>query len=234
MSLRFVLIHSPLVGPTSWWPVADQLRAQQIAAVVPSLRDEERDQRPYWQQHARSVAHELAAIPADQPLMLVGHSGAGPLLPAIRQLLPQPIAGYIFVDAGLPLAGASRLDLLATESSTFATELRQHLEAGAAFPTWSDADLHSVIPNPHHRRQLLAELRPRGLPFFAEPIPVFDGWPDAPCAYIHLSATYDGYAMQAHLAKWPVYTIEADHFHMLVAPEVIANLLVAAAHSICE
>lgn len=106
MSLRFVLIHSPLVGPSTWSPLADQLRALKIAAVVPSLVDEERDQRPYWQQHARSVAHELAAIPADQPLMLVGHSGAGPLLPAIRQLLPQPIAGYIFVDAGLPLAGA--------------------------------------------------------------------------------------------------------------------------------
>lgn len=40
--------------------------------------------------------------------------------------------------------------------------------------------------------------------------------------------------MQARLAKWPVFTIEADHFHMLVAPEVVANLLVAAAHSISE
>ncbi len=234
MSLLFVLVHSPLVGPSTWSLVADQLRAQQIDAVVPNLFDSELDQRPYWQQHAGSVAHVLGAFPHDRTLILVGHSGAGPLLPAIRQLLPQTVAGYIFVDAGLPLAGASRLDLLTSESSTFATDLRQHLEAGERFPTWADAELRSVIPNRHHHHQLLAELRPRALPFFAEPIPVFGGWPDAPCAYIQFSAAYDAYAIQARQAKWSVYTIEADHFHMLVAPVVVANLLEAVAHSITE
>ncbi len=228
----FVLVHSPLVGSSTWSLVANELRKQHIDAVVPILIDSEFDKHPYWQQHVASVAHELASFPTDRPLILVGHSGAGPLLPTIRQVLSHPVAAYIFVDAGLPHDGASRLDLLATEASTLATQLRQHLEAGERFPEWTDAQLRTVIPDPNHRCQLLAELRPRALPFFIEPIPVFHGWPDAACAYIQFSSSYDSYATQARQAKWPVYTIEADHFHMLVAPEVVANLLVEAAQNI--
>ena len=33
-------------------------------------------------------------------MILAGHSGAGPLLPAIRQATGRAIAGYLFVDAG--------------------------------------------------------------------------------------------------------------------------------------
>lgn len=34
-------------------------------------------------------------------VVLVGHSGAGALLPAIGAFSPRPVAGYLFVDAGL-------------------------------------------------------------------------------------------------------------------------------------
>lgn len=230
----FVLVHSPLVGSSTWSLVANQLRDQQIDTVVPTLVDSDVVQFPYWQQHANSVVHELASLPADRPLILVGHSGAGPLLPAIRQVLAQPVLAYLFVDAGVPQDGASRLELLATESVPIATQLQQELEAGARFPAWTDADLRTVIPDAIQRRQLLLELRPRALPFFTEPIPVFHGWPDARCAYLQFTSSYDSYTMQAHHAGWPVFTIEAGHFHMLVAPEVVANLLVEAAQTLIQ
>jgi hypothetical protein len=94
------LIHSPLVGPLTWKPVAEELRRRGVDAAVPALEDDETAGAPFWRRHAESVARALAAIPENRPLILAGHSGAGPLLPAIRQATGRAIAGYLFVDAG--------------------------------------------------------------------------------------------------------------------------------------
>src|SRR5512138_862546 len=112
----FVLIHSPLVGVSTWQGVAHELQAEGLAVAVPDLYDTDDSSVAYWQQHAASVQQALKSVPGEQRLILVGHSGAGPLLPVIRQQLPQPIAAYMFADAGLPQAGASRLDAIAAES----------------------------------------------------------------------------------------------------------------------
>ncbi|MGH9246305.1 MAG: alpha/beta hydrolase, partial [Acidimicrobiales bacterium] len=75
----FVLVHSPLVGPFTWTLVADELRARGFLVTVPSLPEERRE--PYWRHHAEAVA--VQAERAARPLVVVGHSGACPLLPAI-------------------------------------------------------------------------------------------------------------------------------------------------------
>jgi surfactin synthase thioesterase subunit len=221
----WLLIHSPLVGPLSWSLVADALKSRGRRVATPTLRDADSVAEPYWRQHAAAVARELAAAPPEQPLVLAGHSGAGPLLPAIRAALPNPIAAYLFVDAGLPRDQASRIDLLAHESPAIARELGQLLAAGERFPNWSDQQLRSLLPDPELRRRLLAEVQPRALPFFSEPLPVFAGWPDAPCAYLQLSAVYQVHAQTAQRLGWPVRDLEAGHFHLLVAPEAVAQAM---------
>lgn len=221
-----VLIHSPLVGPFSWSLVADVLRRQGQQVIVPALTDADDLARPYWQQHVASIAGALAAVPASLPLLLVAHSGAGPLLAAIGAALRHPRAGYLFVDAGLPRDQASRLDLLRAESPPVAEQLQQVLEAGGRFPAWNEPQLRDLVPDPGARARLLAELQPRGLAFFSEPIPVFAGWPDAPCAYLQLSPAYAGSADAARRLGWPVRAIQAGHFHMLVAPEAVAQMMV--------
>lgn len=223
----WVLIHSPLVGSFSWSLVADALQTRGRHAVVPALHDMDDMAQPYWQQQVESVAVALAATPRTRPLLLAAHSGAGPLLPALRAALPQPCAAYVFVDAGLPHDRASRLGLLRAESPLIAGQLEQVLESGGRFPTWDDAQIRDLVPDPLRRQQLLAELRPRGLSFFSEPIPVFAGWPDAPCAYVQLSSAYAVYAQTARRLGWPTRTIQAGHFQMLVAPEAVAQLLLA-------
>src|SRR5260221_13216566 len=104
----FALIHSPLVGPITWKPVAEELRQRGIEAVVPTLSTDPADQ-PYWNQHVRRVTAALEALPATEAIILVSHSGAGVLLPAIRQMMQRPIGGYIYVDSGLPTNRARRL-----------------------------------------------------------------------------------------------------------------------------
>jgi pimeloyl-ACP methyl ester carboxylesterase len=84
-----------------------------ISTVVPDLADDGRP--PCWSQHRAAVVGALARVPLDRPVVLVGHSGAGPLLPAIAGGLRQRVAGYVFVDAGLPADGRSRLEMMESE-----------------------------------------------------------------------------------------------------------------------
>jgi pimeloyl-ACP methyl ester carboxylesterase len=225
-ALTFALIHSPLVGPFTWQLVRDELAKRHIDAFVPALVDQPEVAQPYWQQHARSVAESLAQVPLDRRIVLVAHSGAGPLLPAIRQALPHAVHAYVFVDAGLPRDGLSRLDLMKLQDKAWADEFRQTLLQGSHFPDWTADDLRNIIPGEAVRQQLVAEIQPRSLEFFVEPLPVFDGWPDAACAYIRFSGSYLWDAAQARQADWPVREVAAGHFHMLVDPVAVAAEIV--------
>jgi hypothetical protein len=224
----YLLIHSPLVGLLTWSRAAEEMRLRGLHVLVPSLNDSSRSQEPFWNQHARSVSEALVEIPRNTFVTLVAHSGAGPLLPAIKQSIPNPVHAYVFVDAGIPRDGATRLDLMKSEDPEWAAQFQEELERGGRFPTWSMDDLWEVIPEESLRRQMVAELRPRGLEFFTEPIPVFEGWPDAPCAYIQFSAPYQRPAAEARAAGWPTYEMEAGHFHMLVDAKSVADIIIHA------
>ena len=224
----YVLIHSPLVGPLTWSLIADQMRQRGLEAVAPTLVDSPDSVDPFWKQHAESVSRALAQIPTDSFVTLVAHSGAGLLLSVIRGSIANPVSAYAFVDAGIPRNGASRLDLMKSEDPEWAMQFQEDLERGEHFPNWSMEDLQEIIPDVSLRRQLVDEIRPRRLPFFTEPIPVFDGWPDAPCVYIRFSAPYERPANQARQAGWPTYQIEAGHFHMLVDAKVVTDMIVEA------
>jgi hypothetical protein len=228
----YVLIHSPLVGGLTWALVADQMRQTGLDVVLPLLLDSSESTKPFWKQHAESVSRALASIPKDKPVILVAHSGAGPLLPVIRQSIPNPIKAYVFVDAGIPRNGATRLDLMKSEDPEWAMQFQEELERGESFPNWSFDDLQEVIPDESLREQVVAEIRPRRLSFFTEPIPVFDGWPDAPCVYIQFSEPYERPAVQARAAGWPTYELKAGHFHMLADVAAVKSMIVDAVNSL--
>lgn len=157
----FVLIHSPLVGILTWKSVAEEMRRRGIRAIVPALEDAPASPDPFWKQHVDSVAGKMNDIPGDTPIVLVGHSGAGPLLPAIAGSALNPVHAYVFVVAGIPRDGATRLDLMRTEDPQWAAGFQEKLERGERYPDWSLDDLQEVIPELALRRQMAAELRPR-------------------------------------------------------------------------
>jgi hypothetical protein len=224
----FVLIHSPLVGPLTWSLVADEMSQRGLDVLVPDLEDSPDSKEPFWKQHAESVSRALAHIPAEISLTLVAHSGAGPLLPAIRHLIPNPVQAYVFVDAGIPQDGASRLDLMKSEDSDWAREFQEYLESGGSFPNWSSDDLREILPSDELREGLVAEIRPRALDFFTEPISVFESWPDARCVYILFSEPYQRAAIQARESGWHTHELKAGHFHMLVDARAVTDLIVDA------
>jgi pimeloyl-ACP methyl ester carboxylesterase len=226
----FVLVHSPLVGPFTWALVGDELRRRSFQAVVPALRSDAGAGLPYWQQHVDSVVQALEAYPSIEPPILVGHSGAGVLLPAIRQALGRAVSGYLFVDASIPRNAASRLGLFASPEE--AAQFRQAAVKGL-LPTWTEADLCDALPNDVLRQRFVAELRPLPLAVYEEPIPVFEGWSDAPCGYLRFTGTGPGaYEESVQLARregWAYTELDGGHFHMLVDPLAVANALVGLA-----
>ncbi|MDN4594039.1 hypothetical protein [Polycladomyces subterraneus] len=81
------LIHSPLVGPYSWMPVAERLRKRGWQTTVLHLHNQKPNHcRFFWEHHVKSVVQHLSAAPPS-PVVLVTHSGAGVLLPIIGQAL---------------------------------------------------------------------------------------------------------------------------------------------------
>ena len=228
MSPTIALLHSPLTSAAVWGDLPDELRSLGLDIVVPEVLDD--DEPPYAARYVARASLQLAQERPEAPLVLVGHSGAGPLLPQIgfaRQAAKAPVNGYVFLDAMLPRVphATTRLQLLALEDSALAASLAEELSAGGRFPDWSDADLAQSLPDPADRALLLAGLRPRRLDFFTEPLPVPEDWPDARCGYIRLSAAYVTSAATATHRGWFVRSVDLHHFAALTDPVALAELL---------
>lgn len=205
-----------------------RLRRKGWRVGVPRLVETDRAPEPYWQQHASAVVRFLGRDPRKSlPLVLVGHSGAGPLLPCIAEAINRPVVALVFVDAGIPKAGASRLDLLAEETGTeLADKLRAFLESGGSYPVWRDAELSTLIPDARTRQEVLQEVKAHPLAFWDEPLHVPDGWLAIPCAYLRLSPGYSVPAAEAQRRGWPCHELDEGHFHMVVDPELVACELI--------
>jgi alpha/beta hydrolase family protein len=219
----------PASRPLTWQPVAQRLQLRGIAPIVPVLSSEGVEP-PFWLHHAGVIATSLQAVPVDSPLVLVAHSGAGPLLPVARTRIRHPVAGYIFADAGVPGPdGATRFDLFGSRE---AVELWRARAEDGSLPIWTeivgvaDAHLQKLIPDPVLRRQFVNELRPVPLAVYEEPLPVFSGWPDAPCGYVRFSSAYEADEAKARQAGWLCVELPGGHLHMLAAPDDVANVLI--------
>jgi thioesterase domain-containing protein len=218
----WLLVHSPLLGPGSWAPVAAELRDAGDTVVVPDLRPALSDSSGYAQRQAALAAE---AAPAG-PFVLAGHSGAGPLLPSVVAALAErgvDAGRCILVDAGLPHPERSR-------RSTLPAELADHLDALTEdgmlppWPRWWSADeLAAVLPDPAARATLEADSPPLPAQLFAEPLPPHDALPTA--GYLQLSDTYAEGAASAAADGWPVRKLAADHLALLTSPSKVARAM---------
>lgn len=216
----FVLIHAPLAGPVTWSPVASELRTRGWVAVTPSISGVEAAGPPYWPRYGAAIGRQLLTLPPDMPLALVAHRGAGFLLPLVRQCVRQPVQSYVFVDAVVPEDG-----MTPDEDGYF-----KRIAVEGSIPPFSEAALRAVgIQDDALRAQLLSELRPLPLAVYQEPVSVFSGWPDAPCAYLRFTRTiamaYERYAGRARRESWLYRELDGGHFHMLVDPQAVAGAL---------
>ena len=81
MSVRFLLVHSPAVGPSTWRWVAEALRSRGHETTVPNLVAAATTGDPVA--FGRAAA---SALDTDEEVVVVGHSAAGAILPVIAGL----------------------------------------------------------------------------------------------------------------------------------------------------
>ena len=227
----FVLVHSPLVGPYTWEPVAHELRRAGHTVTVPHLTNDPDSPLSYIDQHRNAILSAYRTQVGREAAILVGHSGAGALLPYAGAALPK-LNCYIFVDADLPQDNASRLDRFAPKDAKL---FRRRAKKGyIPTPFWADEVLKTAIPDDEARSKFENELQPVPLKLYKERIPVPRHWPDAPCAYLHFaySATYEEASRTARKNGWPYAELPGYHFQMLVDPRGVADALVSLSHHI--
>lgn len=218
----FILLHSPLVGPTSWAAVCDELHLRGYRVAAPAITS---DAKPYWRAYADDAVEAITDLGADA-IVLVAHSAAGPLVAAVADMAVPEVAAVIFVDAPLPRDGRSRLDEMEATAPSFAARIRADLKAGECYPAWDDAFLSALVPDEDQREAFLGETAARPLAFFEEPIPA-PAWPRDRCAYLQLSETYSGAADEAERFGWPLERHPLGHFATMTHPDVIASGILA-------
>ena len=221
MAARLVLVHSPLVGRAAWDLVAADLAGRGYEVGVPDLTGTVTAGPPYCLRQAQVIARSASG----QPAILVGHSGAGPLLAAAGAAIGQA-GGYVFVDAGLPAPGQAWME---TVPPDLATQLREMADAEGWLPPWpqwwGDEALAELIPDPDTRQQFAASCPRLPLAMFEEIHPPAPQWPDAPCAYLLLSEAYQDQAARARELGWPVTSQISHHLALLTEPGRVAGSL---------
>ena len=220
-----LLVHSPLVGPVSWLPTAGRLEGLGYEVVVPSLAGLTAAGPPYFARLADAAA---GAVGPGRPVVVVGHSRGGPLLPAVADRIGGAVRGALFVDSRQPHPGVSALDAMTPEA-------RDQLIARARdgrLPRWHEwfGSIAELGPDAEQRDRLVAEIEQLPLAYFAEPAPAVD--PPARCAYVQLSDAYREPADEAARRGWPTYRAAADHLAVLTWPELAAGLVDAAVRSV--
>jgi pimeloyl-ACP methyl ester carboxylesterase len=226
-SVLFVLIHSPLVGPSTWLPVARELERRETRALLPSLLPAATAPVPQWRRCVEIVRAATNGVP--DPIVLVGHSGGGLLLPAIADAVAPEVARLIFVDSGLPATSGETP--LATPA--FFEHLRS-LAVDGLLPPWSswwgEDAMTELVPDDATRAALVRELPSLPLSYFEQRSPSPPGWDRVECAYLLFSDAYREQADEARDRGWRVEEISGtQHLHTVVDPVGVTDALLRLA-----
>jgi hypothetical protein len=198
--VRFALVHSPVVGPTTWKWVADRLRGDGHEVVVPDLVLAATEGNP-----AGFAAAAARAVDGETETVVVGHSGAGAVLPLIAAAMTVPPGALVFVDAGLPPAAGEFV-----AGGSFRERLRA-LARDGLLPPWSEwwepGTFAALVPD-RSRRDLIEHELPRvPLSFYETPIEVPRGWSDAKgCSARRTAPTPTGPRSSAG-RSWPTWAV---------------------------
>jgi len=214
-----VLVHSPFLGPASLRPLADALAAHGHPAVLLDLRPSV-VAPPVHQVLLGAFADAMSVEELTGEVVLIGHSGAGPLLPAFADALEDTVTGLVFVDAGLPTPGRSWRDTVPAE---LYAQLKGMTREGQLprWQRWFDPDPLVELVADHDLRSEIADEAPEvPVVFLKEPRPDVE-W-TGPAGYVALSAPYAADAEAARALGWPVRSLDATHLAPAADPEPVA------------
>ena len=202
-----------------WRWTAVALTATGHQAVVPDIRGAAVSGRP----EAVIAAAAAAVPPRWSSVALVGHSGAGSILPSVAERLGRRACRSVFVDAGLPAhAGPT------TPSADFLDQLRA-LVVDGLLPKWSTwwgaGVMEALVSDGDRRAEIEAEMPEIPLAYFESRVEVPERWWTAPGAFLLLSEAYRDDAERARTLGWPVVERVGGHLDMVDHPDDVARAI---------
>ena len=113
--MQIVLVHGGWVGGWAWDGVADELRRMGHEVIAPTLRgleDGDVDRSGVtMSMMARDLIDQVREL-TQLDIVLVGHSGGGPLIQLVAEAMPERIGRVVFVDAWVLRDGETINDVL--------------------------------------------------------------------------------------------------------------------------
>lgn len=213
--------HSPLLGPSSWEPAGRAARRRGRRVCIADATAIAEASTSF---SATFVDAAMACVDdTDDPIVVVGHSGAGVYLPQIGDRLGSRRAALVFVDAPLPPpSGEHRTD------SAMGILLDRHTVDGLLRPWldwWPPDVVERLVPDSAQRRALRSDMPrlPRAL--YEEPVAVPPEWSTWPCGYVLLSDAYRAEADEASRRGWPVAEADAHHLAIVTDPPSVLDAI---------
>jgi hypothetical protein len=209
--IRALIIHSPLVGPSTVAPLAAALEALGWTTTVPDLRTAIQSPTEFAQRAAHTV---------DSADVVIGHSGAGAFLPAVADAMNAAIT--VFVDAVVPQPGSPFV------TSAGLLQLLDTLPVVDGFlPPWHEwwpaGLMVELVPDPILRRRIVDEIPRVPRSFYDAAVPMPLQWWTLPAAYLQLSPGYDEDRCRAETWSWPTIKLTGRHLDLCVRPDLIAE-----------
>lgn len=226
MSPTLLFVHSPVAGPSTWTCTAEILQDKGFSCVVPNLTHVARMGPPYYPKYAKAAAAAVDDIA--ETVILIGHSAAGALLPAVAEAVGGRTRGAVFVDAMPPQPGRSWFD---TAPPGLESQMRGLADDGVLPPydEWfPPGTLAELVPDPVRRERLVAETPRLPVAYFDEPAPPTRFAESVACAFVRLGAPFDAAADKAERLGWWVTRRDWDHLRMMSDPAAVADLIAQA------
>ncbi|WP_224391994.1 alpha/beta fold hydrolase [Pseudonocardia sp. ICBG1293] len=132
----YLLVPGFWIDASAWSAVADDLRSRGHDVTALDLGHDPAAT-------ARTRVDEILAALGDagEPVVLVGHSGAGPVCAAVAEQARDRLAHLVFVDTGPPPDGVAQIDFSAPDAQAVT---RATLAAHGALPMPSRAELDAA------------------------------------------------------------------------------------------
>lgn len=223
--MRFILLHSPLTGAAAWGPVAAELASRGIEATRPVIPPMVALAAPYYESAARAVAAQV--LSQGGPFILVVHSAAGGLAPAVVAASKGQVRGVLYVDAIPPHPGRCWFE---TAGDGLVAVLKSKAEDGM-IPAWQHwfppGALEGLLPEGPLRERFVAELTPTPQAWFEEPAPQTDLPGDVGWGFLRLSKAYEREAGEARRLGWPTLRRDLHHLSMATHPAEVTNGMLA-------
>ncbi|MEZ5410567.1 MAG: hypothetical protein R2761_21250 [Acidimicrobiales bacterium] len=222
---RWYFLPNPLLGPSSWRAVADELTDGGDVCLIadpPMTTTADDDHVTPWLRHVVSPP-----VPTDGlPVVVVAHSGA---------CLRAPMAVRWLLDAGWPVSAMICVDGRFPDGTAF-TEHRPefaHMLDGMVrpddylppWPRWWGSLVEGLVVDPAARDQVFAEAPPIPRRWFDQACPVPELPPSVGRAFLCFGPGYLESGERANREGWLSYRLAGDHLHQVVAPGPVAATL---------